>query len=258
MLSRLVSGLKRNGFYIVFTFLITFSAQSSAERVDIATFEYLPYTSSVEIPGKGRGFAIDVAHAAFDTVGIETNFLFYPLNRSHYLEKSGRSYATLGVVTESSPAAKSGEIIPVKIEPLRFVFLYFHNELGKISYRDISDLTKFSIGNVQGSITSKLLYDEEITVDWSVSIEQNLNKFAIGRFDLCVAEEKAALHLIKEQYPDLLSKISSIDFPHLSVAMSMNFSKDRSDLSEKFAEGLELIRANGSYQDIYDRYFYDD
>lgn len=246
---------KRLLYLLSVTFLLAISISGKAEQVEISTFEYLPFMSANPIPDKGNGFAVDVTKAAFESVGVDSHFTFYSMNRSRYLVRTGRSYANLGTIAHFVKEESDGTVFPVEIAPLRFVFLYFNTLHDTIDYLNLSELSGYSIGNVRGSATSPILIGSGLEIDWSTSIEQNFKKFVRGRFDLCITEELTAAYLIQKDYPEMKSQISTVKVPITVVPMSMNFFKGQEELAGKFRQGLANIRKNGTYSKLFKLYF---
>lgn len=225
------------------------------EVIEVTAFEYPPLMSSKIIPGKGYGFHVDVAKAALNSVGIEPVFAFLPMKRAINMLESGESYANLGTISQFKDSAKQGKIIGVEYFPLHFMGYYFKNNNEAITFNQISDLKQYSVGNVRGSATSKVLTDAELDIDWAASIEQNFKKFFGGRFDICVAVEIAGDDIIKNNYAERQQEVSKIDTPILTIPMSMNFTKSHEALAEKFRQGIEIIKADGTFKKIEEIYF---
>ncbi len=253
-----INGSAVLGFYLILCFLsILYPCRPacSAEKIEITTFDYSPFMSSKIIPGKGNGFGVDITKAAFQKVGIEPEFKFSSIKRNIVLVTSGESYANLGTISHFKDAAKKGEVIGVKIFPVNFIFYYFRDRHGILTYNSLSDLKPYTIGNVRGSATTRKLTQAGLKIDWASSIELNFKKFFGGRFDLCVGAELTGDEFIQNHYPDKFRDVSKISPPILTVPMSMNFLSSHSSLAERFRQGMEIIKADGTFVKIIESYF---
>jgi polar amino acid transport system substrate-binding protein len=237
----------------IFCILATWSHAEAP--LEITAFEYPPFQVSERIPGKGFGFSIDVAKAAFNAVNIKSEFTFYPMIRSVLIVKNGEFHANIGSIKQFGEAEQTGEVIGVTIASVRFVFYYFPKVHGPITFEQLSELQGYSIGNVRGSATTGILTKARLEMDWASAIEQNFEKFMGGRFDLCVALELAGDEIIATRYPDRQADVAKIDTPILTVPLSVTFAKSHASLADQFKEGLAIIKANGTYADIADTYF---
>ena len=251
---------KRYDFPVAFLFMLfvqllwVSAAPVCAEQIIISTFEYPPFMSSDRTTGKVYGLGIDITRAAFQKAGIVPQFKFYPMKRVVHLFESGKLNASLGTITQFKDMGSQRSTSRVEIFPLSFVFFYFHDKLGRITYNQLADLKSYMIGNVRGSITYSIISGAGLTMDLTHSVEQNIIKFIYGRHDLCVAEEQAGKMLIKNRYPGVYQHVSVVDRPICNVPMTLNLTGKYEHFNIRFREGLKQIKNDGTFVKIAGKY----
>ncbi len=235
--------------------LIPAGYSHALQQLEVSSFDYTPFMSSKLIPEKGHGFGVDITAAAFNSVGIEPIFKFSSIKRNIVMMIHGKSIANLGTISHFKEAAKKGDIIGVEIFPVHFIMYYLNSRIGPVRFNRLSDLKSYTIGNVRGSATTKILTSAGLEIDWVSSIELNFRKFFAGRFDLCVSAELTGDDFVKRKYSEKWPEISKIKPPILTVPMSMNFTKSHSELADRFQQGMDIIKANGTFEKILEIYF---
>jgi polar amino acid transport system substrate-binding protein len=238
-------------------FLLTPCAVAE-NTLQICTFEYPLFMSKEPIPERGYGFLIDSTNAALEAVGLEPNYHFFPMKRSIAMATNSKYDAFLGTIAHF-PKETRDQFSSIKMGELRFIFFYLKDENHTLkTYDKLADLNKYRIGTVRGSSSVTLLKKSGIEPDFARNLEINFNKLLAGRIDLCVALELPATYIISRLSPSQQSRIAKIDKPLMSISVDFIVNRNNpgsASLFKKVKKGLQLIKNNGTYQDIVQRYY---
>jgi len=223
-----------------------------AETVIIAAEnDWIPYARQ-----DGTGLANEIIVAAFKSVGIEVVYEIYPYARVLQNIEAGTHIAGFNVPLD---AQSNKKYILGKEKLFDAVSAYYHNKNKPIKSRNRNELPiGVTIGVVRGygygdhyldmvktSVISEAISDSEVS---------NLKKLANGRIDGTIIYNKTANILLKQ-----LELESVIDFAFINESTPIHLAFSRTHpkgqyYSDKFDEGMRIIRANGVHKAIYGSY----
>ncbi len=243
------------GLGIIFTaFSYSVSFTAYAEKITVTAFYYPPYMDE-SLPEKG--LFCELAYEAYKSVGYEVSFKFYPLKRSTRYVLNGKALAQLG--TEwNFPEESRKEIHPMPMFNFRVIGFYLKDRFNEIKYRTLKDLKGYRIGVIRGSSNSGILrQNKDLHVEEVNSMEQLFKKLYAYRNDIVFTVELSGLAYLKKNYPDRTDRLVIADVIQEMVGQIV-FSKKYPDYEKhmnKFEEGLNLIRKNGSYLRVFEKYY---
>lgn len=237
---------------IAVTFALPFAAK--AEQFNFAVTEWSPYTSE-QLPDKGLASAI--VRAAFNKAGHDVVITFYPWKRALQMAKDIKVDAVFPGYFSEDRAISFSYSAPITQSELMLATL--DNQPISRFYA-LDDLRPYRIGVVQGYVNSAEFDQADFLLkDVALSDTINLKKLLKGRVDMISIDKKVALHLLSTN-DSLDTKFKKIKFlspalleqpVHIMVGKKK---KDHALLLEEFNRGLKLIKRDGTYQKIIQRY----
>ena len=238
----------------VFSYAVSLTV-SAEEKVAVTAFNYPPYMDE-SLPEKG--LFCELVYEAYKSVGYETSFIFYPLKRSTVYVAEGRELAQLG--TEwNFPEESRKDIHPVPLFFYRKMGFYLKDRFKKMKFKTLNDLKGYRLGAILGSSDSAILMkNKELQVEQVPTMEQMFKKLYAGRSDIVFAPELSALSFIKANYPNEVDRCAVTDDVLQDLLGQVIFSKKYPDYKKylsKFQEGLNLIRDNGNYLKVLEKYY---
>ena len=205
--------------------------------------------------GRMVGIATDIIREAFQRIGYQIQVSQYPWARALYMAQNGEADAIfcLYKTAEREQHFDFSEVIAHDTQAL-FVLkdspIVYDGDLASVSRYLIGGINGYSYGS--GFDTA--IKEGKIKFDPINNLNSNIQKLLAGRLDMFIEGEFQALFTFKQQ--GLLDKIRDLPMkvnePELFVAFSKLRNSTRLDL--QFNRGLALIRQDGSYQKIIDRY----
>jgi len=227
-------------------------AQVQAEEVLIAAEDdWIPYARS-----DGTGLANEIIIAAYDSIGIKVRYNIYPYARVLRLVSTGKYVAGFNVPLDE----ESKERYLLGKEPLyNAVSAYYqHSQMPLVAQSSQQLNSGRVIGVVRGygygDHYLELRKEGRIIELVSNSESSNLKMPSAGRMDATIIYDKTANILLKQLK---LQDIIEYAFINESTPIYLAFSKTHPKgqyFSDKFDEGMKLIKANGTYQRIMNAY----
>lgn len=221
-----------------------------------ATGEWLPLTSET-LPEYGAATAI--VSAACDAAGIRPTYGFYPWKRAEMMVREGDAAAGFPFVLTDQREAYADPSDPLFYGVMVFVY-YTRNPRtsAQLPYEELADLQGFRIGGLRGSFFEKDLNRAGIEYDATTTTEQSIQKLAAGRIDLYLENSVVAYDTIRRLYPDevesfkMLAKPFGKKIPNV-LLVSKKHPESR-ELLIKFNDGLRIIKENGEYGRLIEKY----
>jgi len=210
--------------------------------------EYPPF-ENVDEDGNLVGFDVDLMTAIAEEAGFEFEWVNTRWDGIFVALASGEFDAVISAAT----------ITEERAETVNFSDPYF--DAGQaITVRDDNtdilgpdDLSGVKVG-VQLGTTGDIWLSEETDAE-VVRYDENTLAFqalANGDVDAAVADNTTAIEIVKAN-PEMNLKFLPDVYTKEQYGIAVN--KDRTDLLEAINEGLAAIRENGTYDEIYDKYF---
>ncbi len=237
-------------FSCVFSFTV-----SAEEKIAVTAFAYPPYMDD-SLPEKG--LFCELVREAYKGAGCEASFRFYPLKRSTAYVAEGKELAQLG--TELNfPEESRKDIHAVPLFFYRKMGFYLKDRFKEIKFKTLMDLKGYKIGVIMGSSDSAILMkSKDLQVEQVGTMEQMFKKLYAGRSDIVFAPELSALSFIRMNYPNEIDRCAVTNDVLQDLLGQVIFSKKYPDYGkymDKFREGLNLIRENGIYLSVFEKYY---
>jgi polar amino acid transport system substrate-binding protein len=225
--------------------------------VDISSLYYPPIVYEHAEPEMGYGIGRDIVTAALEAAGYQPRYHIVPMVRNTWSLISGKkSRANLGVTRWFKNQKQAHLIEHVDIFDMRFVFFYKKERFPDgLSFETLSELKPYTIGNVRGSLTTKLLSEESFTVVYVKQVDQVIRMLASDRIDLAVAVDLAGWKIINDLYPGGAFSFATVERPVITEPLALIFRKGESELKQRFSTGLQQIMHDGQFTDIVHRYY---
>ncbi len=236
---------------IYFLILLMLCCKAYAlDKVKLTNGEWAPYLSE-HLPNYGT--ASHIVKEAFEAVGVQVQYGFYPWKRSYKLAREGTWNGTLVWVYTEDRAADFmySDVVISEVEYL------FHLKDKPLIWKKIDDLRGLTIGATLHTVYPTL---EEAAHDGILKIERagnydNLYRRLLNhRIDAIPQVSQVAKHYLRTTLPprerDLITYSDTILQKrnyHLILSKRRPESKSLIGL---FNKGLSLIRKNGRYQKI--------
>lgn len=122
-----------------------------------------------------------------------------------------------------------------------------------LAYNGLDDLKGLTVGTVQGfSYTPEFDASDLFRKEAAVNNTLNVLKLAGGRLDAIVGDLHTLTHIVKQE--KMTGKIRFLAKPLAEVPRYIAFPRPRGDKAERFAKGLEELKANGTIAAIIQRW----
>lgn len=144
---------------------------------------------------------------------------------------------------------------PYGINSLKFIKRYKH----VFEYENLNSLNGKRIGIMHGyGYPNYFLKYKKIKLDETNSLKHNLKKLAISRIDLVLEDELVAKYTINEfsnkKFKDKFQIVKNPLITYFLYAGCLKENPNCNELLNKFNKGLELIKNNGKFEEIYQKY----
>jgi len=232
--------------------LLTFSNVQASE-LQIVSDPYPPL-GHVNKDGETVGITVDIIRALLKETGIKGNFRMLPWARAYMLAQTDENILIYTLVKNDERERLFKLIGPVIQSKY---YLYKLKKRKDIQLAFLNDAEKYLIGVVNNYYSHQYLvskgFKEGKNLDEVHSSELNFNKFAAERFDLLICTEVSFNYQIKKLGYDL-NDFEKAYFV-TSVDAYIGFSRKTDDeIVKRFEQALKIIRSNGTYDKISDRY----
>jgi len=205
---------------------------------------------------KEGGYLEAITGEAFKRAGYETEVNYMPWKRALKMVMDGAGEALMAAYHTEERAEKMA--YTESIGQTEIVFFKKKESDIDIRYSKLEDLKSYRIGMIRGAAVSK----EFDSADYLHKEEEsspvlNIRKLLKGRINLIVEQRKVILSCLRNQFPDNADSLVALE-PPLKISEYYNaFSKNYPDYEQKvkdFNTGLQMIRIDGTYQKIIDKY----
>lgn len=245
--------------HLLLIVVLIFSARTCfAEdvRVVFATGEWPPFSSET-LPEYGRATAL--VSAICKAAGILPSYEFYPWKRAELKVVKGEIFAAFPYAF-----SKEREELFIFSDTIFYgvnMFIYYdHNQKTKsaVPYDGLDDLRGYRIGVISGSFLSSTLENAGLDYESTTSIDQSIHKLVAGRLEFCVDDQVVLHDAIQRLYPDKINHFKFLTKPlgrktPTGLLVSPTYPGARNILA-KFNKGLEVIKQNGEYDRIIEKY----
>ena len=229
--------------------LFLLPATASAQTFVLATSDYPPFCS------ESGGLAMDIIDAALDAVGAKAKYEFLPWKRCEICLEAGECDGTFPYSYTPERAKKFFFSEPIFNSDA--VFFMLKSKMPRWDYNGIDSLKGYKIACVHG-----YFYEEQFIkngLDCHI-VPTAKNAFAMlleGRVDLVIDTKIIGLTLIDSinKHGRKLIKMSKTPIRSGVSYVMMKIGVDRGKkLESLFNKGLNLIKENGQYTAIFEKY----
>ena len=124
-----------------------------------------------------------------------------------------------------------------------------------VRYENLSDLSDQRIGDLRGSPQVEIFKENGIKIEFANEIIQNFKKLEANRVDLIICSDLSGLQIVKDFFPDSIDDFDMTEESLYIIDDGIIFLKEKEEMVNKFKKGLEVIKENGTYQKIVDKYY---
>lgn len=233
---------------VVAALCVPWPAGAEPESIRILTEEFPPYNYTEA--GQITGFSTAVVHAVLAEIGMRGEFQSMPWARAY--ETAQNSEGVLIYSIGRNPQRESlfkwvGVIASVQYH------LYSLKERG-LKFNHLDDARPYQIGTVNEDIGEQYLLSKGFlkgkNLQSSTRYEINYEKLKLGRVDLWIMSELVAAHLSRQAGDDpakvLAPSYAINDLGDSGYYMAFG-AKTPDSLVERFRQGLQAIKSNGTY-----------
>ena len=234
----------RKILFVLLAWLFLCGASLAQERIVLASLEWPPYTGSRLVDD---GASAEVVRAAFRAMGYALEIRFFPWNRT--LDEARNNPEVMGYFPEYYSSERARDFLfsdSIGKSPLGLA----RRSSRSVRWHSLSDLSKYSIGTVQGYVNTEK-FDQMVAtgvlrVDTSVSDVLNLRKVLAGRVDMAVVDANVYTYLMNSD-GQLHAQRSELRLDHKLLTIHDLYVCFRRDgeggrLLKIFNEGLKRIR----------------
>lgn len=223
---------------------VTTSVQTyAAETVRITNGEWTPYLGKDE---PHYGIASRIVTAAFEEVGMEVEYGFFPWSRSLFLAERGDWDGSAVWFTSDARRDSFHVSDPVIVSE----YVFFHRRDLAFDWEEAPDLESYQVGITRNYDYGSMLSEAEetgiISTETVSSDELNFQKLAAGRIDLFPVDRVVGLHMIRSELTDEQAGMLTWhprpvrrEGLHLLLSREVPGNEQR---MEAFNEGLKTLR----------------
>lgn len=232
----------------------SFSYAEQEKVLKITSGEYPPWSSK---DFKHGGFVHHVITEAFKREGYEVEYTYYPWARSYKEGAKGRFHAT--AFWFCTPKRQKDFFCSDPLYHEDFVF--FHLKSTRLQeWSSLKDLGKYRIGATREYSYTPEFWEYQkngsLNIIVSNSDETNFKMLFKKRIDLFIMSTVAGYTLVNKKFGPTMSQLLTNHYlPLISNTTHLLFPRNRDDaleLIETFNNGIKSLRADGTYEKLYD------
>lgn len=227
-----------------------------AEQITLTAFDYPPYMDE-SLPEKG--LFCELVSEAYQSVGYDVSFEFYPLKRSTQYVIDGDALAQLGTEWNFPEDVRKNAVQSIPLFYYRVVGFHLKDKFNAISFKTLKDLKGYRLGAILGSSDAAILKKHpDLKLEEVTTMEQMFKKVYADRSDIGFTVELSGLTFIATHYPNEQDRWVMTEDGIQGILAQVVFSKKYPE-SEKylnaFKEGIQRIRDNGTYLQVFEKYY---
>jgi polar amino acid transport system substrate-binding protein len=212
---------------------------------------YAPFESQNE-KGEIVGFDIDVVRAAAAKAGIEVKFVNTPWEGIFNTLQQGDRDMIVSAVTITAERKQTMDFSDPYFDAAQLIAVKETSKVAKFA-----DLKKLKVGVQTGTTgdeaVTKLLGKASTNVKRFESTPLALKELEAGGVDAVVADNGVIAHYVANNPGGKFKTVSDTEF--VPEQYGIAFKKGNTELLGKMNQGLAAIKADGSYAQIYAKYF---
>jgi polar amino acid transport system substrate-binding protein len=212
---------------------------------------YAPFESQNE-KGEIVGFDIDVVRAAAAKAGVEVKFVNTPWEGIFNTLQQGDRDMIVSAVTITAERKQTMDFSDPYFDAAQLIAVKETSKVAKFA-----DLKKLKVGVQTGTTgdeaVTKLLGKASTNVKRFESTPLALKELEAGGVDAVVADNGVIAHYVANNPGGKFKTVSDAEF--VPEQYGIAFKKGNTELLGKMNQGLAAIKADGSYAQIYAKYF---
>ena len=235
--------------------MLMFSFTASAqETVSISTGAWAPWAGK-DLPN--NGFVLHVVKEAFNNVGYNVNYKFFPWKRAYSMLVDGKVQAS--AYWYQSEKRKKDCYYSDQLTNEKIVFFYQKTNPLK-DWEKLEDLKGYKIGASRGVTYTDKFWEmgEQGVLNLDVANDDltNFKKLVKGRIDIFPSAEIMGYKTLRDNFsPEVVNSIESSSKPLHTSTGHLLFPKSRDDaqkLLSDFNKGLKQLKDSGRYDELLD------
>lgn len=229
------------------------SAPAPAAKVYVVGTDaaYAPFESQNE-KGEIVGFDIEVVQAVAQKAGIEVKFLNTPWEGIFNTLNQGDRDFLVSAITITAERQQTMDFSAPYFDAQQLIAVKKDSKIAKFA-----DLKKLKVGVQNGTtgdeIITKLQGKDSVNIKRFESTPLALKELEGGGVDAVVADNGVIVHYVNNNADAAFKTISDTSFTSEQYGLAVK--KGNAELLEKLNKGLADIKADGTYQQIYAKYF---
>jgi len=212
---------------------------------------YAPFESQNE-KGEIVGFDIEVVQAAAKKAGIEVKFVNTPWEGIFNALGQGDRDMVVSAVTITDERKQTMDFSDPYFDAQQLIAVKENSKVAKFA-----DLKKLKVGVQTGTTgdeaVTKLLGKTSTAIKRFESTPLALKELESGGVDAVVADNGVVIHYVANNPGGKFKTVADKDF--VPEQYGVAFKKGNTELQGKVNQGLAAIRADGTYDQIYTKYF---
>ncbi|MCP4574888.1 MAG: amino acid ABC transporter substrate-binding protein [Deltaproteobacteria bacterium] len=203
---------------------------------------------------ENEGYTVEIIREALKRVGYGLKTVWLPWKRAQADAARG-DYDGLGAsYYNEERATKFAYSNPISTTDV----VFFKRTEDNIKYSKLEDLKPYKIGTGLGyGYPEKFIKADYLEKIEAYELKTNITRLLHKRIDLIIGSRKAILFYLKQKYPDKMNSLEILGDPLETLSLYVPFSKMTPNYKQKvedFNRGLEMIKEDGTYQKIMEKY----
>lgn len=229
------------------------AAPAPAARVYVVGTDaaYAPFESQNE-KGEIVGFDIDVVKAVAQKAGIEVKFLNTPWEGIFNSLNQGDRDLLVSSITITPERQQTMDFSAPYFDAQQLIAVKKDSKIAKFT-----DLKKLKVGVQNGTtgdeVVAKLQGKASTNIKRFESTPLALKELEAGGVDAVVADNGVVVHYVNNNIDAKFKTISDASFAAEQYGLAVK--KGNAELLEKLNKGLAAIKTDGTYNQIYAKYF---
>ncbi|HLN24155.1 MAG TPA: transporter substrate-binding domain-containing protein [Patescibacteria group bacterium] len=204
--------------------------------------QYPPYNFIKD--GVKTGLDTEVVHAVLAQIGAEEDLQVFPWSRALNMLENGAADMLYQIV--ATPERREKFILVGPLRSGRTVLVARADST--IAYQSLDDLKPYNIGMVRAFKYTAEFDDAPLSKVLSNDNPTLIRMLIAKRLDLVVGDYNTLSYVARAE--GVYDQIKVLPQPLGEVPRYVAFPKDRRDKAERFQQGLDVLRANGTLDKI--------
>jgi len=235
----------------IVTGLLLAAVSSEAQDIKIVTEDFPPY--NYEEKGEITGLSTAVVRAVLKEIGTDCNISLYPWAKAYNTALEQENVLIYSILRISEREKLFKWVGELAVSEMYFFKMKQRND---IKINSLDDAKKYVIGVTRETAPHQYLADKGFELKEVDSRDElSIRKLVNGRIDLMPYYEIPFLYKVRNMGYDAGQFEKVYFLKDASEKLYMAFGAKTSDkIVEKFAKGLEKIKADGTYDAILKKY----